>query len=284
FIATTEAITAAGGKIVFADIEEDSYNLDPSKIEAKITPKTKAVVPIHLYGQPADMNPIIELAKQYNLCVIEDAAQAHGAEYKGKKAGNLGDAAAFSFYPGKNLGAYGEGGAVTTNSETIANFVNRYRDHGSSEKYIHEVEGYNMRMEGFQGAILNLKLKFLDKWTDLRIRNARIYDSLLQDIDDIIIPRRIPDTKHVYHLYVIRVKNRESLQNFLFDRGIATGFHYKYPLHLQKAYTHLGYKNGDFPITEKVMQEIISLPMYPELSEEQITYVVENLKEFLSVS
>ncbi len=281
FIATSEAITAAGGKVVFIDIEEDSYNLDPQKLEATITPKTKVIVPIHLYGQPADMDLIMEIAKKHNLYVIEDAAQAHGAEYKGRKAGTLGDAAAFSFYPGKNLGAYGEGGAVTTDSDQMAEFIIKYRDHGSNEKYIHDFEGSNMRMEGFQGAVLDVKLKYLNEWIDARRRNAHYYNELLQGIDGVILPKEMSYAKHVYHLYVIQVKNREKLQSFLSDKGIASGFHYKYPLHLQKAYQHLGYKKGDFPVTERVMEEIISLPMYPELSPEQIEYVAENIKVFL---
>ncbi len=277
FIATSEAITAAGGKVKFVDIEEDSYNMDPTKLEAAISMKTKVIIPVHLYGQPVDMDPILEIARAHNLFVVEDAAQAHGAEYNGKKAGTLGKAAAFSFYPGKNLGAYGEGGAVTTDSEKIAEFVQVYRDHGSREKYIHEFEGHNMRMEGFQGAVLNVKLKYLDEWTNKRRRNAKLYDQLFQEVEGIVVPREMPYAKHVYHLYVIRVKEREKLQHYLNENGIASGFHYKYPLHLQKAYQHLGYSEGDFPVTEKVMKEIISLPMYPELTEEQIEYVAHHV-------
>jgi dTDP-4-amino-4,6-dideoxygalactose transaminase len=281
FIATSEAITAARGKIVFADIKENTYNIDPLKLESKITAKTKVIVPIHLYGQPADMDPIMEIAGTYELYVVEDAAQAHAAEYKGRKAGSIGDAAAWSFYPGKNLGAYGEAGAVTTNSEEIADFIVKYRDHGSSEKYSHEFEGHNMRMEGFQGAVLNLKLKYLVEWTEKRRRNAEIYNELFKDVEDVITPATSPDVKHVYHLYVIRVKDRKELQQYLSTKGIASGFHYKYPLHFQKAYKYLGYKAGDFPVTEKVMSEIISLPMYPELTAEQIEYVADSVKEFV---
>ena len=281
FIATSEAITAAGGKVVFVDIEEDSYNMDPRILDKVITRKTKVIVPVHLYGQPADMDPILEIARKHHIYVVEDAAQAHGAMYKGRMAGNLGDAAAFSFYPGKNLGAYGEAGAITTNLDDIAEFARKYRDHGSLEKYIHDFEGHNMRMEGFQGAILNLKLKYLKQWTASRRRNAELYHSLLKDVDGVKIPRQMPYAKHVYHLYVIRVKNREKLQNYLQGKGIATGFHYKYPLHLQKAYDYLGHKKGDFPVTEKVMQEIISLPMFPELTGEQIEYVAEHVKKFM---
>ena len=281
FIATSEAITAAGGKVVFVDVEEDSYNMDPEKLEQAITKKTKVIVPVHLFGQPADMDPILEIARQHGLKVVEDAAQAHGAEYKGRMAGNLGEAAAFSFYPGKNLGAYGEAGAITTNSDQIAEFARKYRDHGSLEKYIHDFEGHNMRMEGFQGAVLNLKLKYLNQWTESRRKNAELYNKLLGNIEGVIIPRQMPYARHVYHLYVIRVKTREKLQNYLQEKGIATGFHYKYPLHLQKAYNYLGYKKGDLPVTEKVMQEIISLPMFPELTVGQIEYVVEHIKKFV---
>ncbi len=282
FIATSEAITAAGGKVKFVDIQEESYNMDPEKLADAVTPQTKVVVPVHLYGQPADMDPIMEIAKEHRLFVVEDAAQAHGAEYKGQKAGSIGDAAAFSFYPGKNLGAYGEAGAITTNSDVVAEFVRKYRDHGSGEKYVHEIEGHNMRMEGFQGAILNIKLKHLQDWTDARRRNAKLYNEILKNIGGVTIPREMENRKHVYHLYVIRVKEREKLQKFLSEKGIASAFHYKIPLHLQKAYQYLGYQKGDFPVTEKVMSEIISLPMYPELRENQIEYVASSIKEFLN--
>jgi dTDP-4-amino-4,6-dideoxygalactose transaminase len=282
FIATSEAITSAGGKVVFVDIDEKSYNMDPAKLEEAITSKTKVIVPIHLYGQPADMDPILQLAKTHRLHVVEDAAQAHGAEYKGKRIGTIGDAAAFSFYPGKNLGAYGEAGAVTTNSDEIANYIKLFRDHGSHEKYVHEIEGGNMRMEGFQGAVLNIKLKYIEEWTEARRKNAQCYTELLQNLDGIITPQELPNVKHVYHLFVIRVKEREKLQNFLNERGIASGYHYKYPLHLQKAYKHLGYKKGDLPVTEKVMEENLSLPMYPELTTQQIEYVVDNINEYLN--
>lgn len=298
FIATTEAITAAGGKIRFVDIDERSYTLDPAKLTGAITPQTRAVVPVHLYGQPADMDPIMEIAVQHDLFVIEDSAQAHGAKYLGtgkedsaagksggEKAwmncGSIGHAGAFSFYPGKNLGAYGEAGAVTTNSDEVAEFVRMYRDHGSKEKYVHDFEGHNMRMEGFQGAVLNIKLRYLKEWTEARRKNARYYNQLLKDIPGVQTPEEMPYARHVYHLYVIRVSDREGLQKYLSENGIGCGFHYKYPLHLQKAYSHLGYKKGDFPVTEKAMEEIVSLPMYPELSRKQMEYVAEKIKEFV---
>ncbi len=284
FIATTEAITAAGGKVVFVDIEGESFNMDPAKLESAITPRTKVIVPVHLFGQPADMDPILEIAHKHKVFVVEDAAQAHGAEYNGRKAGSLGTAAAFSFYPGKNLGAYGEGGAITTNSDDIAGFVKMYRDHGSREKYIHEFEGHNMRMEGFQGAILSVKLKYLEKWNNARRNHARLYNKLLRDDPSVITPLEMSYAKHVYHLYVIRVPDREKLQQYLNENGISSGFHYKYPLHLQKAYQYLGHMQGDFPVTEKVMNEIISLPMYPELTEDQIEYVVHHVKKFHKIN
>lgn len=298
FIATTEAITSAGGTIKFVDIDERNFNLDPAKLTEAITPRTRAIMPVHLYGQPADMDPIMEIAREHKLLVIEDAAQAHGAKYLGRQigesapgksgdekkwrnCGSIGHAGAFSFYPGKNLGAYGEAGAVTTNSDEIAEYVRMYRDHGSKEKYVHEFEGHNMRMEGFQGAVLNIKLKYLEKWTNARRENAQYYNQLLRDIPGVQTPEEMPYARHVYHLYVIRVNDRQGMQKFLSENGIGCGFHYKYPLHLQKAYSHLGYKKGDFPVTEKVMQEIISLPMYPELSQTQMEYVAEKVKQFL---
>lgn len=282
FFATTEAITAAGGKIVFADIEEDSYNIDPEKVAAAITPRTRMIVPIHLYGQPADMDPLLEIARQHRLYVVEDSAQAHGAQYKGRNAGSMGDAAAFSFYPGKNLGAYGEAGAVTTNSDEVAEFVNLYRDHGSRIKYEHEIEGHNMRMEGFQGAVLAVKLKHLPAWTAGRRRAAAVYNELLREVPGVITPAEMPYARHVYHLYVIRVKDREGLSAYLNEMGIGNGYHYKYPLHLQKAYAHMGFRPGDFPVTEQVMKEIISLPMFPELQDGQIEYVANAVKKFVS--
>ncbi|KKN03492.1 hypothetical protein LCGC14_1107160 [marine sediment metagenome] len=282
FIATTEAISAAGGKVVFVDIDPDSYNMDPNKLSDVITQRTRAIVPVHLYGQAADMDSIMEIADKNKLWVIEDAAQSHGALYKGNRVGSFGHAAAFSFYPGKNLGAYGEAGAVTTNSDEIADLVKMFRNHGSLEKYIHDIEGFNMRMAGFQGAVLNVKLKYLEEWNEARRNHAQSYNELFQEVEGVITPKEVSSSRHVYHLYVIRVNDREGLQNFLNEYNIATGFHYKFPLHLQKAYAHLGYKKGDFPVTEEVMSEIISLPMYPELAFTQIEYVVEKIRKYLS--
>jgi dTDP-4-amino-4,6-dideoxygalactose transaminase len=283
FISTTEAITHVGGKIIFVDIDPKTYTIDISKIEEKITKKTKAIIPVHLYGQPADMDPIMRLAKEHNLKVIEDAAQAHGAEYKGKKVGSMGDVACFSFYPGKNLGAYGDAGMITTNSEEIAKKVKLLRNHGRiTKKYEHEIEGYSSRLDNLQAAILRVKLKYLNQWNVMRRKNAKKYNELLNKIDGIITPYEADYAKHVYHLYVIRTEERDKLREELKPNGIATGIHYPIPLHLQPAYHYLGYKEGDFPITEKASQEIISMPMFAELREEQIEEIVEIVENYYS--
>ena len=281
FIATTEAISNVGGKIVFVDIDPKTYTIDISKIEEKITEKTKAIIPVHLYGQPADMDPIMMLAKKYNLRIIEDAAQAHGAEYKGEKVGSIGDVTCFSFYPGKNLGAYGDAGMITTNDGEIAEKVKLLRNHGRiTKKYEHEIEGYSSRLDNLQAAILRVKLRHLNKWNKSRRKNAKKYNELLSNISGIITPYEADYAKHVYHLYVIRVKDRDRSREELKSKGIATGIHYPSPLHLQPAYNYLGYKEGDFPITEKASQEILSLPMVAELTDEQIEEIVELIKNF----
>ena len=282
FISTAEAISNVGGKIVFVDIDLKTYTIDVSKIEEKINKKTKAIIPVHLYGQPVDMDPIMELAKKYSLKVIEDAAQAHGAEYKGKKVGSIGDVGCFSFYPGKNLGAYGDAGMVVTNSEEIAEKIKLLRNHGRiTKKYEHEIEGYSSRLDNLQAAILRVKLKYLNKWNDMRRSNAKKYSELLSNIDSIITPYEADYAKHVYHLYVIRTeKRRDKLREELKSKGIATGIHYPIPLHLQPAYRYLGFKEGDFPVTEKASQEILSLPMFAELSDKQIDEIVEFIKYF----
>ena len=280
FIATAWGATLCGANPVFVDCEEDSYNIDPERVEEKITKRTKAIVAVHLYGQAADMDKLREIAKRHNIFLVEDCAQAHNAEYKQKKVGSLSHAASFSFYPGKNLGAYGEGGAVTTNDQSLAEKFKMMRDHGSDKKYHHEVYGHNYRMEGIQGAVLGVKLRYLDKWTDARRKNAALYNEMLKDVPEVITPREMSYAKHVYHLYVIRAKKRDELQKFLNERNISTGLHYPIPLHYQKVFAHLNYKKGDFPITEKLANEILSLPMYPELTEEQITYVCESIKSF----
>ena len=300
FIATTEAISQVGASIGFVDIDERTYNLDPNKLEeylkkrlapnaSRLTPQPKAVIPVHLYGQPADMDAIQEIAERYELIVIEDACQAHGALYFSKKeerwrkSGSMGLAAAFSFYPGKNLGACGEGGAVTTNNEQIAQKIRMIRDHGQAKKYYHDMEGYDGRLDAIQAGFLSIKLKNLPEWNEKRRRNASIYSNLfnLHPTPNTLIPPYVPDwAKPVYHLYIAGVPQREKLQAYLNEKGIGTGLHYPIPLHLQKAYAGKGYTDGDYPVTEKVSKEILSLPLFPELTEEQIGYVVSEIKKF----
>ena len=279
FISTAEAISNVGGKIVFVDIDPKTYTIDVSKIEEKVNKKTKAIIPVHLYGQPADMDPIMEMAKKYNLKVIEDAAQAHGAEYKGKKVGSISDVACFSFYPGKNLGAYGDAGTITTNNEEIANKLKMLRNHGRlTAKYEHKIEGYSSRLDNLQAAILRVKLRHLNKWNERRRKNAKKYNELLSNTDGIITPYEADYAKHVYHLYVVRIEERDKLREELKSKGVATGIHYPIPLHLQLAYNYLGYKRGDFPVTEECSQKILSLPMFAELDEEQINEIVKLIK------
>jgi dTDP-4-amino-4,6-dideoxygalactose transaminase len=286
FIATAWGVTLCGATPVMVDCHPVSYNLDPEKIEAAITPRTKAIVAVHLYGQPADMDRLREIAKHHNLFLIEDAAQAHLAEYNGTKVGGLSSASSFSFYPGKNLGAYGEAGAVLTNDDQLATDLKMLREHGQSEKYCHQSFGHNYRMEGIQGAVLGVKLKYLDKWTEGRRRAAAKYKELLSDLDEIKLPMEMPNAKHVYHLFVIQVNGnngkemRDKLQKFLGENGVATGLHYPIPLHQQNCFSYLSYKEGDFPVTEQLATKGLSLPMFPELSDGKIQYVSEKLKEF----
>ena len=290
FIATAWGVTLCGAKPVFVDCHPESYNLDPAKVEAAITPKTKAIVAVHLYGQPADMNKLQEIADRHNLFLVEDAAQSHLAEYESKKIGTLSSASSFSFYPGKNLGAYGEAGAVVTNDDNLYNVLKMMREHGQSKKYYHDTFGHNYRMEGIQGAVLGVKLKHLDKWTDGRRNAAAKYRELLKDIEQIQLPKEMSNVKHVYHLFVIQVKgdekNREEernkLQRFLTENGVATGLHYAIPLHQQKCFQDLGYKKGDFPVTEQLAESGLSLPMFPELTDEQISYVTNKIKEYFT--
>lgn len=280
FIATTEAISQTGALPVFVDINEDTYNMDISLVEQKITDKTKAIVPVHLYGQPADMDPLLEMVKEKDIIIIEDACQSHGALYKKRKAGSLGKAGCFSFYPGKNLGAFGEGGAVVTQDIDIAKKIRILRDHGQSRKYYHDEEGYNGRLDAIQAGVLRIKLKRLSAWNNARRENAKYYNQLLSSIDAIKVPVEAEYATSVYHLYVILVNDREGLQKFLEEKGIATGLHYPLPLHLQKAYQHLKYSKGAFPVTEKASEKLLSLPMYPELTKEQIDYIVTSIKEY----
>jgi dTDP-4-amino-4,6-dideoxygalactose transaminase len=278
FIATAEAITAVGAKPVFIDIDPVSFTMDPALLEAAITPKTRAIIPVDLYGQVADMDPILEIADRHGIPVVEDACQAHGAEYKGRRAGAFGIAGCFSFYPGKNLGACGEGGAVTTNDGELAERIRLWIDHGSSKRYEHVFPGLNMRMEGIQGGILSVKLKYLDRWNDQRREAAVRYNSALADTD-IEIPTEMDYGRHVYHLYVVQSDNRDALRHQLTAAGIETGLHYPTPLHLQEAYRFLGYKDGDFPVTEKVKARILSLPMYPGIHSEAVERVASELRE-----
>ena len=280
FFATPEAVSLSGATPVFVDNEEQFYNIDPLKIEQAITSKTKAIVAVNLYGQPAQLDTIKSIAEKHNLLLIEDCAQSHLATYKGKSTGTYGIMGCFSFYPGKNLGAYGEGGAVITDDEALYKKMMALRDHGSSKKYFHDYIGHNYRLEGIQGAILNVKLKYLPSWTETRRTNAKLYKQYLSGIKNIILPEEIDGAYSVYHLYVVRVPRREELMQFLQDNGIYTGIHYPIPCHRQKAYDFLGYNVGSFPVSEKYATEILSLPMSEQVNEEQIQYVCQKIKEF----
>jgi dTDP-4-amino-4,6-dideoxygalactose transaminase len=279
FIATAEAITYCGATPVFVDVDESTYNMNATLLEKAITSKTKAMIPVHLFGQAADMDPILEIAKKHSVFVVEDACQAHGAAYKGRRAGSIGDAGCFSFYPGKNLGAYGEAGAVVTNSAELANKIRMLRDHGQTKKYFHGVAGWNARMDGFQGAVLSVKLKYLDSWNESRRKNVARYREILgRETNGVVLPFEADYAKHVYHIYAIRVKDRDAFMDALGKKEIATNIHYPVPLHLTGAYASLGYKAGDFPVAEKCAAEFVSLPMFPELTEEQIHYVANAVK------
>jgi dTDP-4-amino-4,6-dideoxygalactose transaminase len=303
FIATTEAISQAGAVPAFVDIDERTYNMDPEKLREfleeqcsvdpesgavmhrKLNRKVSAIVAVHLYGQPADMDPILELAERYGLMVIEDACQAHGAEYfsrqenRWRKAGSMGKAAAFSFYPGKNLGACGEGGAVTTDDQEVARKIRMLREHGQSRKYIHEIEGYNGRLDAIQAGLLRVKLRQLTKWNEQRRERAQAYGQLLADVDNGVAPPYVPEwARPVYHLYVVRVAEREMLQKLLSEARIGTGIHYPIPLHLSAPYAALNYRDGDLPVAEKAAGEILSLPMFPNLGTAQQQRVVEAVR------
>jgi dTDP-4-amino-4,6-dideoxygalactose transaminase len=308
FIATTEAISQAGARTAFVDIDERTYCMDPTKLQEylerecyldrevgrlihrKWNAPVTAIVPVHIYGQTADMDPILELARRYNLIVIEDACQAHGAEYFSKKdnrwrkAGSMGRAAAFSFYPGKNLGACGEAGAVTTNDETIAQKIHMLRDHGQSRKYYHEMEGYNGRLDSIQAGILHTKLRYLTEWNQKRRQVAARYNEMLREYSaSLVLPSEPPWSRGVYHLYVVLTSKRDELQQHLTKAGIGTGIHYPVPVHLQKPYRALGFKEGDFPVTEKVAAQVLSLPMFPALTPDQQDRVVEEIANFVKM-
>jgi dTDP-4-amino-4,6-dideoxygalactose transaminase len=281
FMATAEAISYTGAKPVFVDIDEQTYTMDPALLERAITPRTKAIIPVHLYGQTADMGPIMEVARRHKLFVIEDACQAHGAEYKNQKAGTIGHAGAFSMYPGKNLGALGEAGAITTNDAALAERMRTLRDHGQHKKYYHSMIGWNCRMDGIQGAALSIKLRTLAKGNAARRANAELYSQLLREVDEVITPTVASGNVPVFHLYVIRLKKRDMMLEELGKRGIGCGIHYPIPVHQQKAYESLAATTGNLPVTERYSKEILSLPMFPELNSEQIKTVVRELKSAL---
>ena len=278
FIATAEAISYTGARPVFADIDPTTGNIDPSLVEAAITTRTKAILPVHLYGRPADLDPILEIAARHGLAVIEDACQAHGARYKGRRVGGLGRAAAFSFYPGKNLGAYGEGGALVTNDAHIAEFARAMRDHGQSQRYFHDFVGYNYRMDGFQGAVLRIKLKHLECWNAKRRELAELYRELLSSLP-LALPQDDPASDCVYHLFVAYVEERDRIREALQNRGVQTAIHYPRPVHLQKPYAILGYEPGSMPHTERACACCLSLPLFPEMTLDQVRYVADTLAE-----
>jgi dTDP-4-amino-4,6-dideoxygalactose transaminase len=280
FVATVAAIYYTGAKPVFVDIDPQTFTMDVEAIESAITDRTKAILPVHLYGQPADMDPILEIAKRHKLIVIEDAAQAHGAEYKGKRVGSLGDMGCFSFYPGKNLGAYGEGGMVVTNNPEFTRTIRMLRDWGAEQKYHHVLKGYNFRLEGVQGAVLRVKLRHLDAWTEARRAAASHYDEFLSG--SVPTPHAMPYARHVYHIYAIRTQKRQAWQQGLQAKDIHTGIHYPIPVHLLPAYSDLGYTNGDFPHSERAAEEVLSLPMFPELTQAQCKEVSEAVKTLAS--
>ncbi|NOS71755.1 MAG: DegT/DnrJ/EryC1/StrS family aminotransferase [Verrucomicrobia bacterium] len=279
FVATSWAISYVGAKPVYVDIDDATFNLDPKFIEKAITPRTKAIMPVHLYGHPFDVDAILAIAKKHNLPLVEDACQAHGAKYKGKTVGAFGDAAGFSFYPGKNLGAAGEGGALVTNNAAHAKRARSLREHGSTVRYYHDEIGFNYRMEGIQGAVLGVKLKHLNTWTRERQRVAHRYAELLADTP-LQLPTQAAWAESVWHLYVVRHPKRDALKKHLEDNGVGCALHYPLPLHLQKCYAFLGHKEGSFPISEKAARECLSLPIYPELTDKQIQRVVEVVKDF----
>ena len=280
YIATVLAISAGGATPVLVDCREDSYEIDPDRVRRAITRKTKAILPVHLYGQSADMDAILALAKEHNLKVIEDACQAHGATYKGRACGTIGDVGCFSFYPGKNLGAYGDGGAVVTDNREIATKVQMLRNYGQTKKYYHDVIGWNSRLDTVQAAVLNAKLKHLNSWNDARRRHADSYRKKLQGLP-LTVPVEMPGNKHVYHLFVILVEKRDELLEFLKTKGVSCGIHYPVPVHLQKAYAGLGYRSGSFPVTERTAAQLLSLPMFPELNPDQVEAVCQGIREFL---
>lgn len=285
FIATTEAVCVNGARPVLVDIEADTYNIDPALIEKKITQKTKAVIPVHLFGHPCDMDAIMAIAERHGLKVIEDCAQAIGAEFGSRRVGGFGDIGCFSFFPSKNLGCYGDGGMVITNDKALADKIRMLRVHGQADKYRHQIEGRNSRLDELQAAILRVKIKHIDRWNDARRRNARLYNDIFKDLrldSKLETPIERKHCKHVYNIYNVRTKNRDGLKDFLASRQVATAVYYPIPLHLQKVYESLGYKKGDFPVSERACLEVLALPVFPELKEEEIKFVLNAISDFLS--
>lgn len=282
FVATVLAISYVGAKPVLVDIDEKTFNMNLDLIERLITPKTKAIIPVHLYGRALDMNKILDIAKRYNLYVVEDACQGHGAWFNGKRVGSQGIIGCFSFYPGKNLGAYADGGAVVTSNQEIYEKLKMLRNYGSPKKYYHDFIGYNSRLDTMQAAVLRVKLKYLDNWNKQRWANAQIYNQKLNGIGDLILPQSSNKDGHVFHLYVIRTKQRDKLMDYLVKRNIQCGIHYPVPIYALKAYAGLGFKENDFPVTQELSKDILSLPMFPELSIDQIEEVVARIREFFS--
>lgn len=282
FMATAEAITYCGAKPVFVDVDENTYTMDPTHLGEAVSRRTKAIIPVHLFGQPADLDPILEFGRAHGLRVIEDSAQAHGATYKGRRAGSLADVGCFSFYPGKNLGALGEAGAVVTNDEQLSDKIKVFRDHGQTRKYHHDVVGWNCRMDGIQGAVLKVKLKRLEHGNERRRRHAKRYDDALRDLEDVIRPTVADYAVPVYHIYAVRVPERDAVLQHLEERGVACGIHYPTPVHLQPAYASLGYSRGSFPVAERTASEFLSLPMYPELKPDQVDFVAECVRDAVS--
>lgn len=282
FIATASAIIHAGGTPVFVDSDPLTRNFDFSLLKSRIGPRTKAIIPVHLYGEPADMSAVLEIARAHDLKIVEDASQAHGAEYRGKKVGTFGDFGCFSFYPGKNLGAYGDAGMIVTDNEDLAAKTQKLRNHGGIQKYEHEVLGYNSRLDSLQAAVLDEKLKFLDEWNQMRVRIAQMYDEGLRGIEEVALFLPGVDMSPVYHLYVIKLRSgdRHDFIRYMKDRGIATGIHYPEPVHLLPPFRRFGYKKGDFPVAEEYMRSIASLPIFPGMTEEQARYVIKAVKEY----
>ncbi|GFO64869.1 DegT/DnrJ/EryC1/StrS family aminotransferase [Geomonas paludis] len=283
FIATAEAISLCGARPVFVDVKEDSFTMDPELLPQAITKRTKVIIPVHLYGQTADMDPILSIAERHGIAVLEDACQAHGAEYKGRRAGGLGHAACFSFYPGKNLGAYGEAGCVVTKDEELANKIKMLRDHGQSRKYYHDVIGINGRMDGIQGAVLSVKLKYLDSWNKQRRANAMLYREKLAGVAGLKVPKEMEYARHVYHVFAVRSQRREMMRSSLQQSGIDCGVHYPVPIHLQEAYASREEQAGKFPVAELCARELLSLPMFPELTGKEVDYICQEVERHSNV-